>query len=163
MSRTVPVYKRKSRKNEMDMKMLGDAGETLVSNFLQENNWVVKRSVNQYDSKQDMIATRDDVTVTIEVKTQQPYHMQNAFTVKPNQLKKCQSVDSLIFVETPSEDNGNVVRMWNAVSREYFTTKTYDGRTMVCFDIDDMELMQTYDDPYNVNSIKRHCNSGWRK
>lgn len=147
---------------EMNMKMLGDAGETLVSNFLQENGWLVKSSVNQYDSKQDMIATRDDVTVTIEVKTQQPYHMLNAFTVKPNQLQKCLSVDSLIFVETPSQQNNNTVRMWNAVSREYYKTKTQDGRTMACFDIDDMELMETYTDDYTVNSIRRHSNSKWR-
>ena len=161
MYKTVPVYKKKSRKTEMNMNMLGKAGETLVSNFLQNEGWLVKTSVNQYDSKQDMIATRGDVTVTVEVKTQQPWHYQNAFTIKPNQLQKCLDVDALIFVETPSRESGYTVRMWNAVKRNYFTAKTQMGRSMACFDIDDMELMETYDDFDTVNSIRRHTNSEW--
>lgn len=161
MSRTVPVYKRKSRKSDMNMNMLGKSGETLVSNFLQREGWLVETSVDQYDNKQDMKASRDDVEVTVEVKTQQPWHYQNAFTVKYNQLQKCLDVDALIFVETPSKQNGYTVRMWNASKRDYFTSKTRDGRTMYCFDIADMDLMETYDDFKTVNNFKRFSNSEW--
>ena len=147
---------------EMNMNMLGKAGEALVSNLLQEvHGWTVSTSVDQYDNTKDMIATRDGVSQTIEVKTQQRYHMQNAFTVKPSQVQKCKNVDQLVIVETPSKENGNKVIIWNAPHRNFFTTMTSHGK-MYCLDADECEVMGEFDDFNTVNAFRRHSVSEWR-
>lgn len=142
--------------------MLGKAGESLVSNLLQEvHGWTVSTSVDQYDNIKDMVAVRDGVSQTIEVKTQQPYHMQNAFTVKANQVEKCKNVDQLVFVETPSQQNGYKVIIWNSPNRDFFTTMTSHGK-MYCLDKDEMEVMGEFDDFNTVNAFRRHSTSKWR-
>ena len=79
------------------MNELGLAGEKVIINLLSEEGRKIQSSINKYDSEKDLMADGKKV----EVKTQVPFVMQNAFTFKPNQLRKCRSVDELYFVSVP--------------------------------------------------------------
>ena len=78
---------------------LGLVGEKIVVNMLNKLHPELRIvfSTNKYDSEKDMLV--DDKKV--EVKTQSPFIMKNAFTFRPNQLHKCQSVDVLYIVSVP--------------------------------------------------------------
>jgi hypothetical protein len=78
---------------------LGLVGEKIVVNMLNKLHPELRIvfSTNKYDNEKDMLV--DDKKV--EVKTQSPFIMKNAFTFRPNQLKKCQSVDVLYIVSVP--------------------------------------------------------------
>jgi hypothetical protein len=120
-------------KDEM-MNELGLAGEKVIINLLSEEGCKVKSSINKYDSEKDLLA--DDKKV--EVKTQVPFIMQNAFTFKPNQLRKCRSVDILYFVSVPAGRHNDKWAGWIfKADPKAFKTRTYttkDGREMVLVD-----------------------------
>jgi len=79
-------------------KKLGNVGELIVKEFLESNGFTVELSKDQYDSKKDMTAVKDNKTYTFEVKAQQAMVKYDAFTIKSNQLKKCSNVDFLFIV-----------------------------------------------------------------
>jgi len=120
-------------KDEM-MNELGLAGEKIVINLLSEEGYKVKSSINKYDSEKDLLANDKKV----EVKTQVPFIMQNAFTFKPNQLPKCRSVDVLYFVSVPPPRHTDKWAGWIfKVNPKTFKTRNYttkDGRVMVLID-----------------------------
>ena len=120
-------------KDEM-MNELGLAGEKIIINMLSEDGHKVKTSINKYDSEKDLLVGNKKV----EVKTQVPFVIQNAFTFKPNQLRKCRSVDILYFVCVPPPRHKD---QWAGLVFEAdpksFTTRNYttkDGRVMVLID-----------------------------
>lgn len=78
--------------------MLGKAGEAVVRNILTEADYIIRDCVDQYDHEKDMLATKNGVTYTVEVKTEQPYVLKNMVTFPERQLKKCLEVDYLFFV-----------------------------------------------------------------
>jgi hypothetical protein len=83
---------------DLNMQMLGKTGEAIVRNLLVDYGFSVKDSFDQYDSDKDFIATKNNVTYTVEVKTEQPYVLKNMVTFRQTQLRKCMSVDMLFFV-----------------------------------------------------------------
>ena len=120
-------------KDEM-MNELGLMGEKIVINMLNEQGCKVKTSVDKYDSEKDMVVDGKKV----EVKTQVPFIMQNAFTFKPNQLRKCRGVDELYFVSVPAGRHGDKWEGWIfKADPKTFTTRQYktkDGRDMILVD-----------------------------
>ena len=117
------------------MNELGLAGEKIVINMLSDEGSRIKTSVDKYDSEKDLLV---DGQYKVEVKTQVPFVMQNAFTFKPNQLRKCRSVDVLYFVSVPPPRHADKWAGWifraepkNFVTRIY---NTKDGREMVLID-----------------------------
>ena len=124
------------------MNELGLAGEKIVINFLSASGHVIKTSVDKYDSEKDLLI---DGILKAEVKTQVPFVMQNAFTFKPNQLRKCRSVDLLYFVSVPPPRHEDKWAGWifraepkNFVTRTY---KTKDGREMLLIDREQSALV----------------------
>lgn len=83
--------------NDQTIDILGRMGEKIVANYLREKGMLVKESVNHFDSEKDLTANG----LKIEVKTQQPYVMNNSFSFRKSQLRKCQSVDILYIVSVP--------------------------------------------------------------
>ncbi len=77
--------------------ILGQIGETIVSNYLISQGFKVYKSTDYYDSQKDLIVNGR----TVEIKTKQPYVNKNAFSIKIHHLKKCLSVDDLYFVSVP--------------------------------------------------------------
>lgn len=77
--------------------IIGRIGEKIVINHLSKNGCVVEESIDPYDSEKDFIVDGK----TAEVKTEQPFVMQNAFSFRSNQIRKCKSVDVLYFVSIP--------------------------------------------------------------
>jgi len=120
-------------KDEM-MNELGLAGEKIIINLLSEEGRKIQSSINKYDSEKDLLADNKKV----EVKTQVPFIMQNAFTFKPNQLRKCRSVDELYFVSVPASHHTDKWAGWifKADPKSFKTRnyKTKDGRDMLLVD-----------------------------
>jgi hypothetical protein len=124
----------KTMTREEMMNELGLAGEKIVINMLSEAGYKVKSSIDKFDSEKDLMVEDKKV----EVKTQVPFVMQNAFTFKPNQLKKCRSVDIVYFVCVPPLKHKDKWAGWifevnpkEFVTRKY---KTKDGRDMLLID-----------------------------
>ena len=117
------------------MNELGLAGEKIVINMLSDEGCRIKTSIDKYDSEKDLLV---DGQYKVEVKTQVPFVMQNAFTFKPNQLRKCRSVDVLYFVSVPPPRNQDKWAGWIfRAEPQNFTTRNYrtkDGRDMVLID-----------------------------
>lgn len=77
--------------------ILGRTGEKIIANLLIGEGLQVQESINHFDSEKDFLVDGKKV----EVKTEQPYVMKNAFSFRANQLRKCQNVDVLYFVSIP--------------------------------------------------------------
>jgi hypothetical protein len=77
---------------------LGKMGEICVGNWASTQGKVVIHSIDPYDSQKDLVING----ITVEVKTQTPYINEMAFSIRPNQLRKCREVDELYFVALPS-------------------------------------------------------------
>jgi hypothetical protein len=113
------------------MNELGLMGEKIIINLLNEEGRKVITSINKYDSEKDLLADGKKV----EVKTQVPFIMKNSFSFKPNQLRKCRSVDELYFVSVPAGRHTDKWEGWifKANPKEFITTqhRTKDGRDML--------------------------------
>lgn len=121
---------KKMTRDEM-MNELGLAGEKIIINMLSEAGYRVKTSVDKFDSEKDLLVEDKKV----EVKTQVAFVMQNAFTFKSNQLKKCRSVDVVYFISVPPLRNKDKWGGWIfEVNPSQFVTRnhiTKDGRVMM--------------------------------
>jgi len=146
--------------SEQKMMMTGNLGERLVAHYFRNLGHTVVESLDLYDNKKDMLIDGQ----TTEVKTQQMWHREDAFSVKKDQLAKCTSVDRLIFVETPSTENGNIVRMWEfpKEKREVFTKMTKDGRKMRLYPRSKAELVTIIEDEFIIEQFKKNTLSTWQ-
>lgn len=138
----------------------GDLGERLVARYFRNLGFTVEESLDLFDRTKDLLVEGE----TCEVKTQQLWHTQKAFTVKYNQLNKCTDVDHLIFVETPSKYNNMTVRLYEfSKSNRKFTKKiTKDGRIMYLIKISYGDLLTSITDDVIVNQFVRYSASDWR-
>jgi hypothetical protein len=120
---------------------LGKLGESIVihhfGGFLSED---------MYDMHKDLTLPNGD---NVEVKTQNRYRTENAFTVPlpykgkhTNQIVKCLKVERLFFVEytIPKSD---IIRVWECTNRNYRTIFTRHGQK-AAFDIDQMTLLEEF-------------------
>lgn len=138
----------------------GDLGERLVARYFRQLGFQVEESLDLFDRKKDMVI---DHKYTCEVKTQQLWHLQKAFTVRESQLKKCNEVDKLIFVETPSKYNKNRVFLYEFVKdkRQTRSMKTRDGRLMYLYPISNAIILETIDDPLICEQFNNYTLSTW--
>lgn len=135
---------------------IGRQGELLVANFFKSCGCIVQLSENKYDMKKDILVNN----VCMEIKTQTIYRnfpleggrKVPAFTVDietaygkiyHNQLKKCMSVERLIFVARSSRDDEEpCVIIYEAApigSRKYYEHRNKkDGRLVAGFLISEM-------------------------
>jgi hypothetical protein len=138
----------------------GDLGERLVARYYRSLGKSVEESLDLFDRKKDMTVD----TLSCEVKTQQPWHKESAFTVKSNQIEKCLDVDLLIFVETPSKYNGNCVKIYEIPKdkRQTKVMKTKDNRIMHLYKKCNANLLTTITDDVIVEQFNRYMTSTWR-
>lgn len=118
--------------------LLGRCGEKIISNMLSSEGMIIEESVDPFDSSKDMIAYYNDSEYTIEVKTQVPFITKNSFTIRPNQLNKCISVDRLFYVAAPSL-NQYRYEGWIFLVNKTFIHKKYktkNGLDMILIPID---------------------------
>ena len=78
-------------------KVLGDIGEKIVGNYMSRIGRTVEMSTDSFDSEKDMKVNG----VSLEVKTQVPFCLENSFTIRKNQLNKCLNVDYFVIVQAP--------------------------------------------------------------
>jgi len=142
------------------MNKTGELGERIVAKYFTDLGHKVEQSLNLLDHKKDM--TIDGKTC--EVKTQQPWQIENAFTVRSNQIRKCREVDHLIFIETPSKSNGYKVDIYSfpKEDRTVRTKITRDNRQMFLYDKGKGTLLTSIDDPDIVDQFKRYSLSEWK-
>ena len=128
--------------NEQKMEVMGDLGEKFVINWLSSKGHRVETSIDKFDREKDLTVYKNGVNegLIIEVKTQVPFIKENAFTFKPNQLKKIQGCDCLFLITAaaPRHKYKHENRMFQVnpqrlVIRKY---KTSDGRLMLLADMD---------------------------
>lgn len=146
--------------NKDKMTKTGDLGERLVAHYFRQLGHNVQESLHLFDNKKDMMIDNE----TVEVKTQQPWHREDAFTVKKNQLRKCKNVDRLIFVETPSIENGNVVNIWEFPKdkRDVLIKNTNDGREMCLYLKRRANLIVKVEENFIVDQFKNYSISKWK-
>lgn len=140
------------------MNATGMLGERLVAKYFRDKGHTVEESLDMYDSIQDMHIDGQNC----EVKTQQPWHNENSFTIRENQLEKCVCADRLIFVETPSVYNDYTVQLWEFPrgKRQPKTKTTKAKRTMYLFNKDKGVLLQKITDEKIIDQFKRYSLSG---
>lgn len=148
--------------NDSSQAKLGRAGETIVLNWFSSKGIPFQVSVDQYDSQKDMIAEGKK----IEVKTQVPFVMKDAFTFKENQLRKCLNADYVYFVSVPNEKRphhsaGKVYRIESIqLKYDYYTTK--DGRKMVLVPIKQEAMQELFEmTEKEAKILQRYSVSGW--
>jgi|TARA_B110000211_G_C13544790_1_gene320972 hypothetical protein len=120
---------------------LGDMGERIVANYLNEKDCKVKLSTDPYDSKKDM---RVDGK-TCEVKTQVPYVFKDGFTIKPNQLPKCLDADHFLIVQAPCTRLDKAAIWSIREGFKYELIKTKDGREMILIPWDQETVVKKMD------------------
>lgn len=143
--------------NREKMIMLGNLGEKIVRHLAQEEGCVVKENPSLYDNTKDLTINGR----SCEVKTQTRFVVENAFTVKENQVTKCTNVDLLYFVETPIK--GDVINIYECPKekRNFRTRKTKDGRVMYLLDRDGMNVIYSLNDQWVANEMRQNSNSTW--
>ena len=118
---------------------LGALGENII---VQRYGGI--KSDNPYDMEKDL--TMPDGT-KVEVKTQGRYNKANCFVVDStptnNQIRKCVSVDRLIFIEP---GRNHKIRIFECVDRNYKVRNIRPGRESYCFDIATMNLVEEWED-----------------
>lgn len=143
--------------NREKMIMLGNLGEKIVRYLAQEEGCVVKENPSLYDNTKDLTINGR----SCEVKTQTRFVVENAFTVKENQVAKCTNVDLLYFVETPIK--GNIINIYECPKekRNFRTRQTKDGRVMYLLDRSDMNVIYSLNDQWIANEMRQNSNSTW--
>lgn len=117
--------------------ILGRMGEKLVANYLRRRGHMVEEAIDHFDSIKDMTVDGHNA----EVKTQQAFVNENAFSIRENQLRKCRQVDELYIVSVPPAMRPDY--KWAGwifkVDPKTFRTRNYrtrQGIQMVLIDID---------------------------
>ena len=147
------------------MAMLGHAGEKLVCSHFRNKGCEVTESPYTYDDRKDMIING----LTAEVKTQQLFHTEDAFSVEENQLRKCENADLLIFVEAPNakiSSENNVIRIYgcdNKKKRKFYERITRNGKKMKLIKRGGLTLLKEITDERLIEELLSLSNSDWGK
>jgi hypothetical protein len=129
-------------------KDLGDKGEEIVTVFFTGKGHKAVPSPDRYDSNKDLVI---DDRIMIEVKTQRPWHTQDAFSVRADQIRKCSNIDWNYFVSVAHADPrylhpsaGNIYKITGEkFNRNFYLYRASDGRDMVLIKIKHCELVTT--------------------
>ena len=136
--------------NTAKMDILGRMGEKYVGNVLAQEGVIVEHATNHFDSEKDMIGDGK----TVEVKTQVPFIIEKAFSIKNNQLMKCRGVDVLYFISVPAPNHSFQHDGWLfRVDPKSFVTKTRktkDGRFMTLIPINQPAVTPIHKIPESV-------------
>lgn len=79
------------------IEILGKTGEKIIANMFNSEGRKVQYAIDNFDSQKDFIVDGK----MVEVKTEQPYVLKNAITIRKTQLRKCKAVDELYFISVP--------------------------------------------------------------
>lgn len=149
--------------HSQSIEILGKTGEKIVSNFYSRNGKIVEQSINNFDSTKDMLVDG----AKIEVKTQVPFVIKNAFTFRENQLRKCLNADGVVFVSVPNTtkphySDGKVYLIDSSkLKYSHYTTK--DGRKMILIPIDQPDMIELYQmTEEECIELQKYTTSSWK-
>jgi len=120
-------------KNDLKKHLLGMLGERIIAKHLRERGHSVIESLNVFDSEKDLDVDGDKV----EVKTQVPFLIKNAFSISPNQLNKIKNSKFVYWISVPPTKMpdslaGFIFKMDPTVAK-YERYKLKNGREMLAF------------------------------
>jgi hypothetical protein len=141
--------------DKLKMTMLGQLGEKIVRSIAVNAGYKVNDTVDMYDSEKDFKIGDN----TCEVKTQKLWISENSFSIKGNQLKKCNAVDLLFFVETPHNNNEINIYLSTKKNREWNSRTTKDGRLMYLINKNKLDHISTITDSRLVEQAIEFSNS----
>ena len=113
-------------KEKKPQEELGRLGEILIGKI---GCQTVYFSYDAYDSQKDLMAGGK----TIQVKTMELFHTQQALSIKPNQLHKCRTVDRLFMIALNircSKESGKCYEIDQNSSSQNHITPRMEGK---CF------------------------------
>lgn len=155
------IEKLKAKQYELDEKKtrLGKMGEICVGNWASTQGKVVIHAIDPYDSQKDLVIDG----ISVEVKTQTPYINEMAFSIRPNQIRKCREVGELYFVALPSPqarfayDGQCWVYKVDPKTFVHRETVTRGGKTMILIDIKQPAVVPVVEiSPEDVNLMMKY-------
>lgn len=102
-------------------------------------------SSDAYDAEKDLTFKIDDISRSVEVKTQTPIFKFDAFTLAPNQWEKADSVDHLYFLNVPRNEL-EFVSIWEATPKSFFLEHNFgpEKRTFRMYKRSRMDIIKTF-------------------
>ena len=141
---------------------LGRMGEICVGNWASLLGMSVLHSIDPYDRRKDLIINGRRV----EVKTQVPYILEHAFSIRENQINKCRSVDELYFVALPSPNSKYIYEgsgwIYQVNSKTFLTREiiTRAGHKMILIDIKQDAVVPVQQiDQSDIDQMMKYSNS----
>lgn len=124
---------------------MGKIGECLVRSICRGGAALSK---SPFDYEKDIISNGR----TLEIKTQIRYYKLDAFTIRMDQLKKCQNADFLVFVEYNMDNNK--IRLWHCEdAKNGYETFTSKGARFA-YDVSDLTLISILDWPMLAQKMR---------
>lgn len=146
-----------------NIEILGKTGEKIVSNFYSRQGKIVEMAIDNFDRCKDMLVDGSKV----EVKTQVPFVLKNAFSFRKNQLRKCLNADFVTFVSVlnnvkPHRSDGRVYQIESS-KMKYTHYTTNDGREMVLIPINQADMVEVYHmSQEECVELKKYTTSSWK-
>ena len=122
-----------NKEAELKRTLLGMLGEKIVAKYLRDCGHSVNESLYMFDTSKDMEVDGNNV----EVKTQTPFLIHDAFGISINQMNKIQNSHRVYWVSVPPTKiadplAGYVFEMDPKVARS-FSYRLRTGREVMCF------------------------------
>jgi hypothetical protein len=146
-----------------NIEILGKTGEKIVSNLYSRQGKIVEMAIDNFDRCKDMLVDGSKV----EVKTQVPFVLKNAFSFRKNQLRKCLNADFVTFVSVPNNvkphwSDGKVYQIESS-KMKYTSYNTNDGREMVLIPINQADMVEVYQmSQEECVELKKYTTSSWK-
>jgi hypothetical protein len=142
---------------------LGRMGEICVGNWASSEGKTVIHSIDPYDIHKDLMINY----LTVEVKTQIPYINERAFSIRPNQLRKCREVNELYFVALPSSnerfayDGQGWIYKVDPKTFKHRETVTRGGTKMILIDMNQEAVMKVKQiDEHDLHQMMKYTTGG---
>jgi hypothetical protein len=145
-----------NKEAELKKTLLGVLGERIVAKYLRDCGRLVNESLYMFDSSKDMEVDGH----CVEVKTQTPLLIHDAFTVGINQMNKIQNSHKVYWVSVPPAKitdplGGGVFEMDPKVASS-FSYRLRTGREVICFkrNQDGMKIIYQIKDKKLLNHLQ---------
>jgi hypothetical protein len=122
-----------NKEAELKKTLLGILGEKIVAKYLRDRGHVVNESLYMFDSSKDMEVDGHH----IEVKTQTPFLIHDAFAVSVNQINKIRNSHRVYWVSVPPTKVSDILAGYvfemDPNNVKSFLYKLKSGREIICF------------------------------
>lgn len=129
----------------MKAKKVGDYGEDIVLRYFEEEGYEVKKSHSEFDMQKDIVVTRNEERLTVEVKARTVFRMYNSFLLDMNQWYKADTAHRLVFVSVPANTDEPII-LYDVPDRECYKEETIRGKTVRSYPLTKLKKLKTIRD-----------------